>query len=126
MSKFRYTKLQKDWLHDLKTTRAKQGECFLKSDTGWCCLGRALHVMRVKGEYCGVSALEFEGETQYLSEARRGEIKLRNRLGNAKQPFMIDGFSFASLSEANDSGCTFKEIAAAIEADPENFFTNND
>ena len=51
MKKFRYTKLQKEWLHDLKTTGAKRGEGFLHACNGWCCLGRALHVMGLKPNY---------------------------------------------------------------------------
>ena len=53
-------------------------------------------------------------------------MKLRNACGLARRSFFIDGVRSDSLAEANDAGCTFKQIAAAIEADPSNFFTNGE
>lgn len=121
---FRYTKLQKEWLHDLKTTRAKQGQGFLHTD-GWCCLGRALHVMGVKrSRSAGIDF--FEGNDRYMPERRYKQLRLRSLYGKTKYPFEVGGAEFEELVTANDHGCTFKQIAAAIEADPSNFFTNGE
>ena len=126
MKKFRYTKLQKEWLHDLKTTRAKQGEGFLHTIDGWCCLGRALHVMGPMPNYREDGVFYFDGRSGSMPGKQWAAMKLRDGGGLAKMPFFIDGLRFASLAGANDAGCTFKQIAAAIEADPSNFFTNGE
>ena len=53
-------------------------------------------------------------------------MKLRDGGGLAKRPFFIDELRFTSLAGANDTGCTFKQIAAAVESNPSNFFTNGE
>ena len=126
MKKFRYTKLQKEWLHDLKTTRAKQGEGFLHASNGWCCLGRALHVMGVKPDSREDGFCYFAKHSGSMPDKQWDAMKLRDACGLANRSFFIDGAGFASLAEANDAGCTFKQIAAAIEAAPSNFFTNGE
>ena len=126
MKKFRYTKLQKEWLHDLKTTRAKRGEGFLHTIDGWCCLGRALHVMGVKPDSREDGFCYFAKHSGSMPDKQWAAMKLRNANGLAKRSFFIDGMGFAGLAGANDAGCTFKQIAAAIEADPSNFFTNGE
>jgi hypothetical protein len=35
------------WVEDLRTTNAKQGKRWLRSEEGWCCLGRACEVYRI-------------------------------------------------------------------------------
>ena len=126
MKKFRYTKLQKEWLHDLKTTGAKQGEGFLHTIDGWCCLGRALHVMGLMPNYREDGVFYFDAHSGSIPYKQWTALKLRDGSGLAKRSFFIDGLRFTSLAEANDTGCTFKQIAAAIEADPSNFFTNGE
>ena len=126
MKKFRYTKLQKEWLHDLKTTRAKRGEGFLHACNGWCCLGRALHVMGLKPNSREGGVCYFAKHSGSMPDKQWAAMKLRNANGLAKRSFFIDGMGFAGLAGANDAGCTFKQIAAAIEADPSNFFTNGE
>lgn len=130
--KFKHTELQRAWLDDLKKTRAKQGDTFLHSENGWCCLGRLCHVGRIKqaekefdaSEY--VNYFPFDGMVRSLDSTMRERVQLRDSIGTARKVFYIDDHRFLTLTDANDGGRTFKQIAAAIEADPENFFTNND
>ena len=100
MKKFRYTKLQKEWLHDLKTTGAKRGEGFLHACNGWCCLGRALHVMGLKPNYREGGVCYFNGRSGSMPDKQWAAMKLRNANGLAKRSFFIDGLGFASLAGA--------------------------
>ena len=120
---FKYTELQRAWLDDLKKTRAKQGTGRLHRKDGWCCLGRACKVMGVK-EVRGEFSSKFDGVDTVMSIANGERMGLRSGAGDARLQFRIDGGrELGRLWEANDDYYTFKQIAAAIEADPENFFT---
>lgn len=116
MKDYKYNKHQRAWLDDLKKTRAKQGAGYLHCG-GWCCLGRACYVLGVEEERRGY----FEGEDQELPAEVSNKLHI-DVLGTTKEPLNILGQTYLCLADANDAGCTFKQIAAAIEADPRNFF----
>ncbi len=125
MKDYKYNKHQRAWLDDLKKTRAKQGMGELHSQDGWCCLGRACYVLGIPGERRGdgnAFTEYFEGEDGGLPCSAWHQLKLRSDAGRTSLLFEINGKEYGSLTEANDNGCTFKQIAAAIEADPRNFF----
>lgn len=129
---FPYTTIQLAWLHDLETTEAKQGRRALHTeDEKYCCLGRACVVLGKSP-----SKQTFQGNYSYDGVGglllAYGDLGLRSSRGVLLRPFDTGalGCSYGgsllvgSLTEMNDSGWTFKDIAAAIRADPSNFFTN--
>ena len=124
---FKYTQLQRAWLDDLKKTRAKQTIGFLHDKYGWCCLGRLCHVAGaevVRTDSFGLRYFgNFDVHSELLPEEIYKRVHLRGRSGLAKEKYTIDGRDFSDLADANDCPRTFKQIAAAIEADPTNFFT---
>jgi len=127
MSEFKYTKEQRAWLDDLKKTRAKQTiNGALHDEDGWCCLGRLCHVLKIESMKVEGGAGNWifggRGEKFYLPSDVAERLYMDFR-GISKKQFYIGEKPFTSLAGANDGGCTFKQIAKAIEADPNNFFT---
>lgn len=116
---FNYTDMQRQWLDFMKTTDLPQGKEMLFCDAGYCCLGLA----------CKIFDWGFAGrwgDGGELTQQQADALQLRNTIGSSSYEFIIGGVQYTSLANANDEDVPFDIIAEAIEADPENFFTNND
>lgn len=115
---FTYTPEQEAWLHDLETTKTKQAIGILHSRKGlknsYCCLGRACVVLKVE-RTIEDKRIEYEGSDQVLSYAARDRLHLFSTNGHDKR-------SNSTLTELNDKGMSFKEIAKTVRSDPWNWF----
>lgn len=122
---FPYTPKQKAWLEDLETTLEPQIKSRLRDKRGNCCLGRALMVLGEQpssiesmGGLCGW------GDDNEQSNLLFRDQKALNLRGGDAPP--RDFAEADSLTQMNDGGKSFKEIAQAIRANPEVWFNNLD
>lgn len=112
------TELQEKWLKALESGRYKQSKHFLKRDGGYCCLGVACRITGKKFNRKGLC----EGMEGVVPDSVKKELRLRSSEGHGTQYFEIDGCQFVALASANDHGASFRQIAALVRANPENFF----
>ena len=107
------TELQERWLCALESGRYAQGAGRLKLGFTYCCLGVA----------CQVAKLEFDGDGyHYDNSSSQGvlphgfwqKLGLKDEKGTNPE--------YGTLVQMNDSGYSFKQIAAAIRQNPANFF----
>lgn len=124
----RLTKLQKTWLDALKSGEYHQTYTFLAKKTnrwGYCCLGVACEVaikegIPLKVKKRGRRKCYGESEEQgVLPVELVEELHLRNDIGS----FHVNG-NGGALTEMNDDGKTFKEIANFILKHKKEVFTN--
>lgn len=131
--------IQKEWLKTLeeypelqyagdlgKTTKTNTIKDL--KNAKMCCLG-------VGGVIAGVCVIS-DGKVKCLNIDRTNidfsiaallvdvypALGLIDSAGTAKRKFEIHGEEFSRLSQANDGGCTWPEIAKAIKNNPKNFF----
>lgn len=117
MARNEFTKLQEAWLHDLETTKAKQGNNYLRSRTGWCCLGRACKVMGMKG------IRKFPGEYKKPYFEFNGNISQLN--SETRCVLNLSDYGMSALITLNDRDRKpFKQIAAIMRQSPQDFFFN--
>lgn len=105
---------QKKWIKALRSGDYKQGQEYLKKNVDgtayYCCLG----VM-----------CDLDPEVDYsLVEKEIPEEYTANKWGLYSTSGMNFDFDLA-LTELNDDGHTFAEIADLIEADPDKFFKHS-
>jgi hypothetical protein len=114
MSEFKLTELQEKWLAALESGEYKQGiGCLGTPESGLCCLG----------VLCVVAGINFDDGAFFPSYEVRDAALLRSNTGETSKRFMLHGVECNSLPDANDNAkASFAEIAAAIRANPENFF----
>lgn len=116
--------LQKQWLHNLKTYPERQMTEVLgkRNEDGSykaCCLGEAAII-------CGTANWDKRGNLYDLVEENKNVLKsyeaigLRNSVGRR-----LDTETEGFLAQLNDSGKTWPEIAAIIEAEPDQYFTES-
>ena len=108
---------QIQWIEALRSGRYEQGTIYLEQDNKFCCLGVA----------CDLFAKETrtidEGLVKYAREAETAPAKvvkilrLRNQFGH------IENFD-KDLTDMNDGGKTFNEIADFIVSNPDRVFLN--
>jgi hypothetical protein len=126
------TELQEKWLVSLETSPpekktisrlgSKDGDSYVA-----CCLGE-LHVTACKEK--GVNPFNEwgriidEGNYNRLSTYSYLEYGLMSSLGGFKEFIVFDNRTYHSLSELNDLGVSWKEIAKIIRENPENVFIN--
>ncbi len=105
---------QEAWLAALESDEFKQTQGKLQHADGFCCLGVAC----VMAERAGIFVYEKYGIIYGTSlndqETVKGWLGLRTGSGHAGPG--------VCLVNMNDEGKTFKEIAAAIRADPDHYF----
>lgn len=116
MARNKFTKLQEAWLHDLETTKAKQGTGYLRSRVGWCCLGRACKVMGMKG------IRKFPGEYEKPYFEFNGNITTLN--SETMDVLNLNASGMGYLIALNDAMKPFKQIAAIMRQSPQDFFFN--
>jgi hypothetical protein len=118
-----YNADQLAWLHDLETTEEPQCTEHLHSTGtdmayGFCCLGRACIVLGVQETDDEGPYVEYDGDPQILTEPTIKRLRLRGTNGDFRVP--DDGAS--CLTDMNDKGKSFKQIAAYIRTNPWNVF----
>lgn len=122
---FPYTPKQKAWLEDLETTLEPQIRSRLRNRWGNCCLGRALLVLKRSPTLIqGVEKICGWGDEKEQSNLLFWDQKALNLRGGDAPP--RDFNEADSLTQMNDDGKSFKEIAQAIRANPEVWFNNLD
>lgn len=97
------------WLKALRSGKYKRDEGQLKTDKGYCCLGVACEVAIQQGvikRYNGTNGILPRKVKQWL-----GLSSVAGEFGNHN-----------ALTILNDSGTSFKKIAAIIEKQPEGLF----
>lgn len=121
--------LQTQWLADLRSGKYKQTTTYLHDANGFCCLGIATEIT------CGLAPVkvtkmdhvrEYPDLVSSLDDITRillpeqivKKMKFRTRAGDSR-----DSLSISALSELNDDGVSFSEIADLVEATPYEYFT---
>ena len=119
---------QKKWIAALRANPEEQIRGFLGKTTdddkkGFCCLGKGCDVLGI-----GIwedSIFFVEGVRAFLPEYPRKQLGLVDYSGTAKVSHhekLNELYSSFSLSEMNDEGKTWSEIADILEKHPEAFF----
>ncbi len=141
------TPLTKTWIDALRSGKYKQGTNYLNRGENMCCLGVACEVYIEQGNplnkkmhdsIMGIQKYGEEEETAALPQEVQkafdmagyfGEFNvdeaLRVKIGDElfnKVARITGSPGCAMLSELNDQGLTFEEIATIIEAEPANLF----
>lgn len=121
--------IQKAWIKSLRENPNKQGWGTLGiKDNNYCCLGEALCVLKsIKNESLkyGVHGELIDGKDEhYLTDSYK-ELGLYDEKGRLDDKITHDFRSYSSISEMNDCGLTWLEIADYIEQNPENVFTKS-
>lgn len=112
---------QERWLRELETTDKKQGKKLLRSkDDKYCCLGVGCELIGLTpkaptedGYMYGADEDEWVAPDELIEN-----LGLHDCCGYAKHPFEHR----QDIAGLNDTGKTFKEIAAIIRADPSMYF----
>ena len=125
------TELQEKWLVSLETSPAEKqtiGKLGVKVGDSYaaCCLGE-LHVIACKEKGLGMpfgfkDRIEDSDNGYRLTSYR--EYGLRSGVGEFSKPIVFNNRTYHSLSQLNDMGVSWKEIAKIIRDNPENVFTN--
>lgn len=129
--KFELGPLQRMWLDQLRKHPERQAKDQLGyvyvEDYKACCLGE-LHLCahRINGKkFPFVEDKIVDGVDDMSLETSYELYGLRDPIGSPERTIKINGGFYDSLSELNDGGITWPEIADIVEADPENFFTKS-
>lgn len=115
-----FTPEQEKWLAALESGAFRQARGMLRDliagGEAYCCLGVACHLGLARGDV---------GEVLTISSAKA--LGLADVAGALLRPFLHDdGDLVRSLTEMNDVGTPFAQIAAFIRANPWQVFTNFD
>jgi hypothetical protein len=100
------------WVTDLRSN-PPQAIGFLYDAEGYCCLGRLCIVM-------GIPKEDIMEEADLDSQPGwRKKSTMRSPVGRPKddEGISVAGNCYGTLADANDAGCTFEQIADAIERD---------
>jgi hypothetical protein len=112
------------WVKALRSGKYSQGRDSLQTEGGYCCLGVACVVAEKEGisvrRYgplvgCGEG---IKGNSLASQEAVKVWLGMRTGVG------AMHTLGYRSLSDLNDTGTTFKDIADLIESEPEGLFIN--
>lgn len=124
---FKYTPEQEAWLVDLETTTARQAKSALHAfpgdarREGYCCLGRACVTLGIPEVTANDRLLGyFDGESGVLPNSAVEILDLRDPVGVRTGRDM-----YLALTDMNDEGKTFKEIAAKIRSYPWAYFVRD-
>lgn len=123
-----FTEEQETWLQDLESGDFKQTTENLKDKYGYCCLGVAAeryapHLV----EYgTGRSSKGNDYGDQLCDDGLVDKLQLYGETGNFQEVQYIGDHKFGALTEMNDNGRTFQQIAEFIREYPWQVFTNFD
>ena len=106
------TKIKKLWLKGLRSEKYKQGKEALRKKNNYCCLGVLCDIYRKENK---VRWKKFDDADGYYSLFNDGavlpsKVRIWSGLKHSNPKILLK-----SLSEYNDTGKTFKEIANLIE-----------
>lgn len=113
---------QTAWLEALESGKYKQGTGGLRSKNDeYCCLGVGCEIAKIPGEQRHFAKdWEYDGGvTAVAPSALIGYLGLRNSVGSPRPG--IDPRP-SCLTELNDDGKSFSDIAALIRSDPAVYF----
>ena len=125
------TRLQSDWLKALESGEYTQCQNLLSKKTNkwnYCCLGVACEVAIKNGIELPV-LIDKEQKTKLYGKEHESSclpkkvveaLQLNGDIGD----FSIEGIDETALSELNDDGKSFKEIASFIRKHKRDIFTN--
>lgn len=113
------------WVKALRSKKYEQCTGYLKKDNGYCCMGVscALYMKEKGGKWKKDKAgdYRFLNEPAYLPEKVKKWLGLNDDTGVYRD--MDNGYEFGtSLTDKNDNGKTFDEIASIIESQPKGLF----
>jgi len=131
-------KIQKAWIKSLREHPERQGKSQLGMKHGnsykACCLGELLLTscrikkkafpFNVVGELRDKTPDDEKGCLGFLGNSWK-KLGLKSDRGCGDKLVVVKGKNYSNLASANDNGATWPEIADAVEADPENFFTKS-
>lgn len=109
------------WVGALRSGEYQQCSRRLHNGRGYCCLGVAeiLSGSEFASDDQGTYFIDGKSESDYLTEETMQAIGVGYYNGSiecGKDPILVGGKFYVCLSDANDDGRTFAEIADAIEA----------
>ena len=117
---------QKKWVEALESGKYQQGENFLHSGKGYCCLGVACAVFEENAELIletvaksGDAVTSYDGADTL---APKYVIRVLDLYGSGGEPDKTFNESLEDLTQLNDGGTTFKEIAQIIRDNPAAYF----
>lgn len=110
---------QTAWLEALESGKYKQGIAGLRSEQDeYCCLGVGCEVAGIQGKQRPfLKYWIYDEQAAVAPRALIDYLGLRSCVGSALASEVLN-----SLTELNDDGKTFLEIAATIRADPSIYF----
>ena len=122
-----HQKIAKKWIAALRSRKYQQGRAQLRTSSNeFCCLGilcnlhaqahPAFAKLQVNPKRYGGSFELLCPEVQHWAGMRSSSgVPGRAEHSIANSAIQVAGRPFRSLAEANDQGCTFDEIADAVE-----------
>lgn len=115
----------KEWVAALRSGEYKQGREYLQKGDEYCCLGVVCDLFQKKFGGLEVRTDSY-GRTIYGGNAiyLPSPVKEALNLQSINARYIVDG-DHAFLTNDNDDGKTFEEIAAIIESEPEGLFNEN-
>ncbi len=106
----------KKWVAALRSGEFQQTKGVLRSPEGYCCLGVACEVYRRE-----TGAGEWDDSNQFQGHGDVPPIEVQRWLGLKRANGAMDDDSLC-LTERNDDGDSFAQIAAVIESEPDGLF----
>ena len=107
----------KEWVAALRSGEYQQTKDRLFDGEGHCCLGVGCKVCGLEPVFDGRD-YKFDDMVTMLPKVVKEALGLRSEGGD----YHSSNGSFTSLTDDNDSGKTFAEIADIIESEPEGLF----
>ena len=112
---------QKKWIAALRSGEYEQSKGKLKCRTGFCCLGVWLDICGVEWKN-SLNFSSYKGYEYSLPDANYKELGLKSDDGLIDPPITYNNDIHKYLTDCNDRGLTFEEIADLCEQYPESIF----
>lgn len=122
---YQFNEAQLKWLEALESGELDQAQHNLFDGKGYCCLGVLCKVLGAQFEKRGNRYQTDDGRSACLPDRLAEKAKMRNQHGYfypANKKRKVGGVGFYGLTDANDNGATFPEIAAFIRSNPTTVF----
>lgn len=126
----------KKWVEALKSGEYKQIRDFLHTKEGYCCLGVACEIFK---DVCNLNKEEnsygiwsYNGNDCFLPKEVVNLLELNNEEGRFRESLKMKRsnnhryYTVYSLSEMNDDGFSFNEIAKFIEENEDQLFVTQE
>lgn len=126
MIRNQFTPEQEKWLQELESGRHKQTQQFLKDGFGYCCLGVACEFVFNISWHEEDGMFLFERMAEVLSPNHVEKLCLYSPQGEILEIWGNKFDSWNYLTQCNDNGMTFADIAGRIRKYPWAVFSNFD